>query len=308
LTHLCELQRIVYNYLPGYERTKKIEVVLGRSDTVELQKLVRQLDAAVLDGTFDNYASREALVKHTVASIAKWKNINPALHVRFMTGMKDSILAIWFVRSLGVRLEAMRSAPFVRGDPVHEAMLKELWVNFMGEELEERYSKKWQHIGFQGNDPATDFRGTGLLGLHALIYFSRTYPEIAKKLLLQSQHPTLGYPLACLSLHITFLCYQLLTSGVALTHFYNAIEHEDLHKQKPGVDLELRANAGQTDKLLLMFYDFYSAVLAEFSTFWILSKPNTLMDFGPVKKNFEKKLRTILESKTCVFRFDTRIV
>jgi hypothetical protein len=31
--------------------------------------------------------------------------------------------------------------------------------------LSERISKDWQDIGFQGKDPATDFRGTGYLGL-----------------------------------------------------------------------------------------------------------------------------------------------
>ena len=30
-------------------------------------------------------------------------------------------------------------------------------------------SKKWIDIGFQGKDPATDFRGSGLLGLKQLL-------------------------------------------------------------------------------------------------------------------------------------------
>jgi hypothetical protein len=32
-------------------------------------------------------------------------------------------------------------------------------------EISKRITNEWQEIGFQGNDPATDFRGTGLLGL-----------------------------------------------------------------------------------------------------------------------------------------------
>ena len=36
------------------------------------------------------------------------------------------------------------------------------------EELDDRMSKKWIDIGFQGMDPATDFRGSGLLGLKQL--------------------------------------------------------------------------------------------------------------------------------------------
>jgi hypothetical protein len=41
-----------------------------------------------------------------------------------------------------------------------------LWKNFKGnEELKERKSSQWIEIGFQGKDPATDFRGAGTLGL-----------------------------------------------------------------------------------------------------------------------------------------------
>ena len=39
-----------------------------------------------------------------------------------------------------------------------------------GTALEARLSKQWQDVGFQGNNPATDFRGMGLLGLRCLVY------------------------------------------------------------------------------------------------------------------------------------------
>lgn len=35
--------------------------------------------------------------------------------------------------------------------------------------LSARISKQWCEIGFQGNDPKTDFRGMGLLGLLNLL-------------------------------------------------------------------------------------------------------------------------------------------
>lgn len=39
-----------------------------------------------------------------------------------------------------------------------------------GQQLTDRISKQWQEIGFQGNNPATDFRGMGMLGLRCLLY------------------------------------------------------------------------------------------------------------------------------------------
>lgn len=61
------------------------------------------------------------------------------------------------------------------GDSVdHESMLKELWDLLMPSTDFERISKaNWESIGFQGKDPATDFRGQGLLGYvppHACIH------------------------------------------------------------------------------------------------------------------------------------------
>ena len=45
-----------------------------------------------------------------------------------------------------------------------------------GTELESRHTKQWQEIGFQGKDPATDFRGMGILGLYCLQY-PHTHPH-----------------------------------------------------------------------------------------------------------------------------------
>lgn len=38
------------------------------------------------------------------------------------------------------------------------------------EKLTSRVSEQWKDLGFQGNDPATDFRGMGLFGLSCLQY------------------------------------------------------------------------------------------------------------------------------------------
>lgn len=60
-------------------------------------------------------------------------------------------------------------------NPTHEKKLVEIWKNLKPmEELEARVSDQWISIGFQVNDPATDFRGAGSLGLHNLYSFSAT--------------------------------------------------------------------------------------------------------------------------------------
>lgn len=48
--------------------------------------------------------------------------------------------------------------------------LFQLWEILMPDEkLESRKSKQWSIIGFQGEDPMTDFRGMGILGLNQLL-------------------------------------------------------------------------------------------------------------------------------------------
>lgn len=71
---------------------------------------------------------------------------------------------------------------FVVGDSQHEAFLTELWELLITGPFE-RVSSRWSEIGFQGKDPATDFRGQGLLGVQNLYHFSREYKAQAVEIL-----------------------------------------------------------------------------------------------------------------------------
>lgn len=49
---------------------------------------------------------------------------------------------------------------------MHETMLIQIWKSLKpNEHLTNRISDQWISLGFQANDPATDFRGSGYLGL-----------------------------------------------------------------------------------------------------------------------------------------------
>lgn len=49
-------------------------------------------------------------------------------------------------------------------------MFIQLWNLLMPTKtLKARISKQWADIGFQGDDPKTDFRGMGILGLINLV-------------------------------------------------------------------------------------------------------------------------------------------
>ena len=81
-----------------------------------------------------------------------------------------------------LRMDAFRAftrVPYDADDAGHEAMLALLWQRARpGHRLTARKSDQWKEIGFQGNDPATDFRGGGIFSLANLVYVADVYPGV----------------------------------------------------------------------------------------------------------------------------------
>jgi hypothetical protein len=50
-----------------------------------------------------------------------------------------------------------------------------------------RFGPHWELIGFQGNDPSTDLRGVGMLGLLQLLYLVTNYREESQAMYLLSR-------------------------------------------------------------------------------------------------------------------------
>ncbi|KAM6331272.1 ELMO domain-containing protein 3 isoform 6-T6 [Alca torda] len=75
-----------------------------------------------------------------------------------------------------------------------------------------RYGAHWEELGFQGEDPGTDLRGTGMLGLMQLLYFvmdAQTLP-LAHEIFKLSQHETQSFPFCIMSVNITRIVIQAL--------------------------------------------------------------------------------------------------
>jgi hypothetical protein len=66
-------------------------------------------------------------------------------------------------------------------------------------------SKEWIEIGFQGADPATDFRGAGILGLQQLLTVctEEKYREESLKMYADSLTPECWYFFAVTGINIT---------------------------------------------------------------------------------------------------------
>eukprot|EP00696_Hemimastix_kukwesjijk_P003358 gnl/Hemi2/14136_TR4799_c0_g1_i1.p1 gnl/Hemi2/14136_TR4799_c0_g1~~gnl/Hemi2/14136_TR4799_c0_g1_i1.p1 ORF type:complete len:416 (+),score=110.82 gnl/Hemi2/14136_TR4799_c0_g1_i1:224-1471(+) len=89
------------------------------------------------------------------------------------------------------------------------ALLLRLWVGvFPNSPQVGPVSPEWTKMGFQGNSPATDFRGMGILGLENLIYFAEFYPNIVRELV--SKQELREYPFAAAGINLTSLVLRIL--------------------------------------------------------------------------------------------------
>lgn len=133
----------------------------------------------------------------------------------------------------------------------------------------------------QGDDPKTDFRGMGVLGLENLLYFAKEYTDTARRALLHSMHPQHGYTFAIVGINLTSMALTLLKQGHAKTHIYNVIP---------------------TYASLDTFHDLYCYLFYAFDRYWMQCKPQSIMDFSFVQERFINDIKALLRDEGTVLR------
>lgn len=285
-TKLCELQRICYGDKPGAERTRNVEKSLMLSRTRDVQEVVTFLDTVVRERRFVARNFREIL-DPSINIIVRVKKINPKLHGPFVVSFRRCLEQIWSYKCLVDDVERLRQTQFDSNNDEHENKLLKLWSLLVPHvTLDARVTKQWQYIGFQGDDPKTDFRGMGILGLDNLLYFAMEYPQISSHVLSHSLHPKYGYTYAIVGINITSMAYFLLKDGSAKTYMFNAKQY------LPNVNL---------------FHKFYCYLFYEFDKMWIESKPENIMEFSEIFKRFENAVRMALADPASVFRININV-
>uniref|UniRef100_A0A3Q3VZV8 ELMO domain-containing protein n=1 Tax=Mola mola TaxID=94237 RepID=A0A3Q3VZV8_MOLML len=259
-TGRCELQRICSGYKPGATRTIKAEYSLQSSKSKVLRGAL-EADQDKLD--------------QCVGQIMKVKNIKPQKDPLFKGSLYVCLLQITGHSSLYLSVEDLRKEVFNSDNQEHEAALLKLWDLLMPTvKLESRITKQWGDIGFQGDDPKTDFRGMGMLGLINLVFFSENYTEEARQVLSHANHPKLGYSYAIVGINLTEMAYSLLRSGTLKPHFYNTVQ-------------------GKPE--LQHFHQLYSYLAYEFDKFWMAEEPESIMQFNQYREKFHNRIKAHLQ-------------
>ncbi|XP_045203580.2 ELMO domain-containing protein 2-like [Mercenaria mercenaria] len=265
VTGKCELLRIVYQYPNGAARTKYVEYSLKHSSHHELKRLVKETDTNI---------------EAAVVLVMKTKFILPEVHSQFEHIFRQSLTQINGYVRLQHEVETVRQVKYSSENSDHEDKLMKLWnILTDGEKLTSRTCSQWSQIGFQGEDPQTDFRGMGQLGLDQLLYFSTKYTAEARSLLSKSHNQYFGYSFAIVGINLTELVYTLLKHGNLRTHYYNN------KSSKPTIE---------------DFHEVYCYVFFDFDTFWFNEKPKDIMEFGRIREKYRKKLVARLKEKDTV--------
>ncbi|XP_059726477.1 ELMO domain-containing protein 3 isoform X1 [Haemorhous mexicanus] len=140
-----------------------------------------------------------------------------------------------------------------------------------------RYGAHWEELGFQGADPGTDLRGTGMLGLMQILFFvldSRTLP-LAREIFQLSQHETQNFPFCIMSVNITRIVIQ-------------ALQEERLSRE-----------CNRRQQVIGVLNDLYAAAFLRLSRLWE-QQHGTVANAGFFLKELElstkKKPRQLLKS------------
>ena len=129
-----------------------------------------------------------------------------------------------------------------------------------------RLGSHWQDIGFQGNDPATDLRGTGMLSLLSILYLIREQKSLAQKLYVLSQNDVQNFPFCIFLINITKIALIALRNGY------------------------LNKECNRRLAILPIFCDVFAALSYEHYKIWKSGK--TIRDSGFVLKRLEEKTKS----------------
>lgn len=89
-------------------------------------------------------------------------------------------------------------------------MLEVIWNALQNNKKYNRYGTHWEDVGFQGRDPATDLRGTGVLSLFFMYLFIDRHKEDFVKMYMSSIDSESQFPYAISYVKITAAFVRLL--------------------------------------------------------------------------------------------------
>ena len=100
-------------------------------------------------------------------------------------------------------------------DATHLRVLRTVYARLTGASTPAaRFGKHWEDVGFQGNDPGTDLRGCGMLGMAQLLMFVDAHASNAGAIYELSRDAAQEFPMAPLSINLTHIALKAVRKGL----------------------------------------------------------------------------------------------
>ncbi|NXT92412.1 ELMD3 protein, partial [Anhinga rufa] len=188
---------------------------------------------------------------------------------------------------------AMAQCGLDDNESVHMRILQTIYKKLTRSRLGcPRYGAHWEELGFQGADPGTDLRGTGMLGLMQMLYFvmdSQMLP-LAQEIFKLSQHETQArfFQLSLITL-ILLQNFPFCIMSVNITRIViQALREERLSRE-----------CNRRQQVIAVLNDLYAAAFLQLYRVWKWQH-KTVADSGFLLKELElstkRKPKQLLKS------------
>lgn len=204
--------------------------------------------------------------------------------------------AIRLVNVVYSRILEMKSEPISHHNSTHIALLESLWSNMkpsVRRTTNENtiLSSDWMTLGFQGNDPTTDFRSLGMLGLYQLVYFSLHRTQTAHMVLEELSKPGKYYPFAVIGINISQFVMELF-----LEHRLHKLLFDNYRNIVMACSTLVRRCPSEDDNCLNYcaetVHDIYCVVFEEFYMLWVVRNPADIMSFSDLFAELKANIRS----------------
>jgi hypothetical protein len=196
------------------------------------------------------------------------------------------------------RLENKMKVLYDRTSTKHEGKLKTLYEEFVlpatpPAQDSSLKTKAWGVLGFQGEDPRTDFRGGGYMSLVMILNFCRQNGDILVRFKAETERGTILF--ACSSINTTFF----------LKNFFHMGDPNAIPEDKKHSDLASRVSfksfctwVNKEEKVIERLHDLILTRLFELWTAACTRNPTlTIMDMGSAEKIVREDFKSTINSR-----------
>lgn len=288
ITSKSEIERIITNNNHSIEITKKFTRILLNSKQLSNIKL-KLINKIIIN------------CNESLELILQMKKISKNKFI-IVNNIKLCLQSIHYSQIIYYEINKLKNNKFDWNNSSDYNLLNQFWISMLPNQIRSNdfKCKDWGDVGFQGDDPSTDFRGMGLFGLNQLTYFASNYPLQAREVLESSNHPRRYYPFAATGINISNFVWELLGDFHLNPILYEVFESNRLNystewNDRIGISETMRDS--DTNELISLgissIHDIYCKIYIEFNRIWIEKDPQDIMEFqkifNEVKKEFREK-------------------